>query len=600
MKSKLKTRKFMTSLLVLSTAAAVMGVGAMSPKNVFAESNTPAKSFFRNPHSKIKHVVYIIMDNVHQSDIQQMPDVMKFLHQGTLFTNDHTVLDSHTQDGMLSDMSGKYPSKTGVIDQGFFERTKSGLKYSSFAYWNSADADGYHHVTAAPNWTAFNQHGLNVGAVGAPDMELESTKEVTSKMMTASDQNKSDYLGVSVHHSNGTTTFGSPNLPYVYNAASWSQSNKTLGAFPGWSDKTNLSWSLQATYEMQTHGVPVTFTYLHDAHQVNGKQALPGTYKATLKNYDNALKQFFTKMNQAGLNRTNTLFVMTTDEGDHLMPKGELTTNLTAWLANNSLNQQSASSITVYGDSGALVYLKNKSELPKTLASLTAVPGWNYVADPTELQALHMSVSAAPDRNPSFVLFSKPNVYYGYKGPKTWSYNSNYLWNHGTVSPDILHIWAGMVGPGIKAEHTSNQWIDHTDIMPTIFSLLGYNLSKQSFDGVPAVSGLTPQNRPRFGYWGIQRAETVFKQLNAPVGTFGLDTLKLSTDASVNATNSTGKQLNQEIQNLTNVRNRAASKLQADILSAFQGRPVSYRQLAADTEAAQKILKTVAKDTQSQ
>lgn len=601
MGTRFASAKRVVPLTVLALTLAVVGAGITMPKSVFASTALPS-STEANGHAKIQHVVYIIMDNVHQTDIEQMPAVVKFMHQGTFFTNDHTILDSHTQDGMLSDMTGKYPSQTGVIDQGFFENTASGFKYSGFGYWTSTDADGQTHVTTTPNWTGFNQHGWAVGAVGAPDMELESTKEITPAMMqnSTNDNNKSDYLGISVHKPDGTSIFGSPNLPYLYNAKSWSDSSKTLGGFPGWSDGGDLNWSLQATYEMQTHGVPVTFTYLHDAHEVNGKEAAPGAYNATLKTYNTDLENFFSKLKGAGITSANTLFVLTTDEGDHFMPNGELNTNLTAWLANNPLNTQAASNITVYGDSGALVYLKNPSELPKTLASLTAVPGWNYVADPTELKALHMDVTAASDRNPSFVLFAKPNVYYGYSGSTGWSYNSNYLWNHGTISPDILHTWALMVGPGVKVNYRSNQWLDHTDTMPTIYTLLGYSLTGSSFDGVPALSGLAPFKPSVPQTSELLRAESVFKQLNAPVGTFGMDTLQMSTNASVNATNSLGTTINNEISTLTNQRTAVAGQLQSDILQAVEGHAVTAGKLKADVAAAQNILRTAAQDAMQQ
>jgi hypothetical protein len=593
MKSRSKFAKSAVPLAVLASTLAIVTVGATVPKHVFADNVSHPTLGQSVSQEKIKHVVYIIMDNVHQSDIEQMPAVMKFLHQGTVFTNDHTILDSHTQDGMLSDMTGKYPSHTGVIDQGFYERTATGFAYSSFRYWTNADADGQPHVTTTPNWTAFNQHGWSVGAVGAPDMELESAKEVTPSMMTSSDTNASDYLGIAVHNADGTTTFGSPNLPYLYNAKSWDNST-TLGAFPGWSDGTDLNWSLQATYEMQTHGVPVTFTYLHDAHEIGGKQALPGTYNATLTAYNSALETFFSKLKASGMTPANTLFVLTTDEGDQLMPQGELSTNLTAWLASNSLNQQNASNITVYGDSGALVYLKDNTELSKTLASLTAVPGWNYVANPTELKALHMDVTAAPNRNPSFVLFSKPSVYYSYKGSTDWTYNTNYYWNHGTISPDILDTWAAMVGPGVKVNATSTQWLDHADTMPTIYSLLGYSLTGASFDGVPALSGLNA-TKPRIHKDDeLLQAESVFKQLNAPVGQFGMATLRMSTEASVNATNTVGATLDAKISHLTAERNTAAAALQADILRAVEGKPVSPDQLQMHIAAAKKILNAVA------
>jgi hypothetical protein len=138
---------------------------------------------------------------------------------------------------MLSDMTGKYPSQTEVIDQGFYE----GGKYAGFAYWTSSDPDGKTHVTTSPNWTSFNQHGWDVGAVGAPDMELESNNEVSPSMMNSTDPKAADYLGVAVHEANGQTVVGSSNLPYLYNAASWSDPSKTLGGFPGWSDDSHAA-----------------------------------------------------------------------------------------------------------------------------------------------------------------------------------------------------------------------------------------------------------------------------------------------------------------------------------------------------------------------
>src|ERR1035437_647909 len=63
----------------------------------------------------IKHVIYLQFDNTHYnrdatnvaSDLQQMPHLLNFLQQnGTLFTNDHTILISHTAGGILSSLTG--------------------------------------------------------------------------------------------------------------------------------------------------------------------------------------------------------------------------------------------------------------------------------------------------------------------------------------------------------------------------------------------------------------------------------------------------------------------------------------------------------------
>lgn len=579
--------------LTAGTLAAGFGTPAWANATSGAASSTTSKSV-HNQHlrkwepgqpGRIQHVIYVIMDNVHLSDIQQMPHLMDFIHHGTLFTNDHTVLDSHTQDGMLSDMTGQYPSQTGVVDQGFY----SAGQYSSFEYWTSADHDGLAHVTTTPNWATFNAHDLSVGAVGTPDMELEKTSEVQS--MNATDKNPSDYLGVAVHEANGNAVLGSPNLPYLYNAPSWEDANKTLGGFPGWGE-VDPNWSLQATYEMQTHGVPVTFTYLSDVHEsLSGDELGPGQYGATIQAYDQAFQRFFTKLNEAGINRSNTLFVFTTDEGDHYVPGGEDTTNLAAWMENNSIYDTPASNFNLIGDSGALIYLKDTSHVDDTLRSFTAIPGWNYIADPAEMKALHMYTENAPDRTPTFAVFAKPDVYYGYSGSTAWTKDTGYLWNHGTVSPDILDIWNAMVGPGVKAGHTSKQWMDHADTMPTVYTLLGYSLANAKFAGIPMLSGLDAHRGAHRNR--LIHAENVFKQLNAPVGQFGLGTLTMSTEASVNAGNEVGEALDAKIEKLTAERDTAAAALQRDIIADVQGKAVSDKTLQGDVRAAEQVLNQV-------
>src|SRR5438132_7015806 len=71
----------------------------------------------------IKHVVYLQFDNTHYlrdnssvaSDLEQMPHLLSFLTQnGTLFTNDHTILISHTAGGILSTQTGLYPDRHGA------------------------------------------------------------------------------------------------------------------------------------------------------------------------------------------------------------------------------------------------------------------------------------------------------------------------------------------------------------------------------------------------------------------------------------------------------------------------------------------------------
>ena len=48
------------------------------------------------------------------SDLEQMPHLLNFITgNGTLLTNDHTVLISHTAGGILSSLTGVYPDRHG-------------------------------------------------------------------------------------------------------------------------------------------------------------------------------------------------------------------------------------------------------------------------------------------------------------------------------------------------------------------------------------------------------------------------------------------------------------------------------------------------------
>src|SRR5258708_23863446 len=74
---------------------------------------------------------------------------------------------------------------------------------------------------------------------------------------------------------------------------------------------------------MQEHGVPITYAYISDAHDAhpNGPAYGPGQagYVGALAAYDAAFNTFFTRLAKDGINSSNTLFVFTSDEGDHFV-----------------------------------------------------------------------------------------------------------------------------------------------------------------------------------------------------------------------------------------------------------------------------------------
>src|SRR5207247_6961193 len=95
----------------------------------------------------IKHVIYVQFDNTHfrrdnpnvPSDPEQMPHLLNFIRgNGTLLTNDHTVLISHTASGILSTLTGVYPDRMGQpVSNSFryFTPTGSTNLGVALAYW---------------------------------------------------------------------------------------------------------------------------------------------------------------------------------------------------------------------------------------------------------------------------------------------------------------------------------------------------------------------------------------------------------------------------------------------------------------------------------
>src|SRR5205085_6872308 len=93
--------------------------------------------------------------------------------------------------------------------------------------------------------------------------------------------------------------------------------------FDGMEATVSLSWIAQ----MQEAGIPVTYAYVSDAHDDHGTAGNihfafgPGEagYVQQLKDYDLAFQRFFDRLAADGINKSNTLFVFTVDEGDHFV-----------------------------------------------------------------------------------------------------------------------------------------------------------------------------------------------------------------------------------------------------------------------------------------
>jgi hypothetical protein len=277
--------------------------------------------------------------------------------------------------------------------------------------------------------------------------------------------------------------------------------------FPGFGP-INASQSLAYMADMLESGVPVVNGYIADIHgneSISGLAACagvapnaalgPGTpcYIAQAQYYNQAFGTFFQRLAADGITPANTLFELSSDEGDHvaganvgraIQPTpancdgvttacsypantfGELAGNITGLLAtqkNNttpfSLETDSAPEFYVTGNPGPNV--PQVRTLERDVAGLTAANPYtgttqtiaNYLADPAEEAILHM-VNADPARTPTFALFAKPDYFLspGAANCSTpcVSVNPAFAYNHGDYAAEINTNYVAFAGPGVK------------------------------------------------------------------------------------------------------------------------------------------------------
>jgi hypothetical protein len=323
--------------------------------------------------------------------------------------------------------------------------------------------------------------------------------------------------------------------------------------------------------------------------------------------------------------------VITADEGDHFVGSapspsgcdgvttichysniGEVDGNLTGLLAAKGITtpfdveSDSAPAIYVHGQPGridpkvramerATASLKGDNLANGKTGRLT-----NYLADPVELNILHM-VTGDPKRTPTFVLFGNGNFWLSSGSPNCGKScfsqpKGGDAWNHGTISSQINTTWLGMVGPGVAHSGIDNSvWSDHTNIQPTTMALLRLR-DDYTPDGRVLGEIFNPAGLPsgmRAHRAALLRLGQLYTQLEAPVGAFGKDTLRASTRAL--ASNSAGDarytRIENELQRLGARRDAVAAQIHALLLgAAFDGRTLNVAQARALTRQGERIL----------
>ena len=666
------------------------------------------------PGGSIHHVIYVQYDNTHllrdnpnvPSDLEQVPALKGFLTgNGTLLSNDHTILISHTAGGIVSALTGLYPDRNGIAvanSYGVFKPDGSIDTPSApaFTYWTdqTTTLDPFPNLitdnqknTPAP-WVPYTRAGCDVGAFSIANMELENTSTTPSgditkvfgsgspefnfaKSAAPSAEKTADFEGIAVHcsqadslagglcasgnggkpdvlpdepggYSGFNALFGAPYANQVVDQpggfqASTADANGTaagyndlapavddvfdfshtpgavpcsvapdpgpcpatkpigngaVNGFPGFSP--TAAQTLGYTAAMQESGIPITFAYIEDSHddQEAGVGACPASgitngpgsacYEQQLKDQNTAYEAFFNRLAADGINKSNTMFVFTVDEGDHFVggpatnaatcdgvtvpctyatgitgpgSVGEIDTNLNQLVT--SEDPTDTTPFDIHFDDAPTVYVPNAPngppgptntavrQLERDMGNLTITNPrtgnvdrvTQHIAD-QETQSILHEVNTDPLRTPSFTLFGNDDYFFQSSCPSGSTpsqpgcpaVGNGFAWNHGDDNPVISDTWIGMVGPNVNnLGQTGGIWTDHTDLRPTMLAALGLSDDYAS-DGDVISQVIAPSSLPATldahltSYQGL---EAVRKQLDAPFGEFGHDAEIVSTTA---------------------------------------------------------------------
>ncbi|HSC03488.1 MAG TPA: alkaline phosphatase family protein [Solirubrobacteraceae bacterium] len=321
--------------------------------------------------------VHLRRDNPNvPSDLEQMPHLLNFLKgNGTVLNKQYTILISHTAGGILSSLTGLYPDRQGVTvsnSYDYYRPDQTPTFTSAFKYWTSPVAsddplpnmvtDGQKN-TPAP-WVSYTRDGCDVGNVSVANTVLENNTSDISNVYGAGSpeaaeestaKGTADFVGISVHCAQAQTSVCKqsahakpdllPDEPGGYNGYSAlfgakyvdpaiANGNAAVNdingnpitdpsgnpGFPGF-DGMSAANTLGYVAQMQEAGIPVTFAYVSDVHDNHAGTGAYGPgeagYVNALKAYDDAFGKFFARLAADGINKSNTLFIVTADENDH-------------------------------------------------------------------------------------------------------------------------------------------------------------------------------------------------------------------------------------------------------------------------------------------
>ena len=333
----LRVRRFvqLIALVAVPTFASGLGSGGAS-----AAPPPDTGCHLQSAKGDVKHVIALTFDNVHftrdnpkvPSDLEQMPHLLNFIeNNGTLLSNHHTPLISHTATDILTNLTGVYGDRMGVpVSNTFGYFNPNGTVNNSavsFAYWtdpifdfrtstpsdtkfNMLTADG---KNAPAPWVPYTRAGCDVGSVATANTILENIgtdiptvfgagSPEAAEVASNPGQAFADFVGIGVHCALGSAICSAANHGRPDRLSDepggYAGFNGLFGAkyvnpvikrdgpltdldgnvikdasgnvgFPGF-DGVEPTVSLSWVAQMQEAGIPVTYGYISDAHDGHG------------------------------------------------------------------------------------------------------------------------------------------------------------------------------------------------------------------------------------------------------------------------------------------------------------------------------------------
>ncbi len=216
------------------------------------------------------------------------------------------------------------------------------------------------------------------------------------------------------------------------------------------------------------------------------------------------------------------------------------------------------------------------------------------MADQAGMQALHMMTTGDPSRNPTFTYFADDDYFVTDFPTSTCAdcIQSTFAWNHGDDQSVIGQTWLGFVGPGVKNQPDQTIWTDHTDVRPTMNSILGLHDDYIS-DGRVITQALQSTDYSSSLASNVTTVETLgdsYKQINSPFDVFSQCVLTASTYA-LQADDATYTSFESSITNLTSQRDPLATSIKTALDGAeFGSTPITSSQATTWINQAQTLI----------